>query len=239
MIVKQSPGFIVQIRKLLSILGVLISGAQYWIKTKMLDAKNVLLLRPKFFVLPSVAIKKEIGEAQASVSKTKSKSKLILVCDSEQTTYQDSAYHPIPLPMKKKPRTVKAKGQKKTASIIEILKKTADKTIDSVVFIQVFAESKLPIKALPISTVTSIACFFSYILNAPCPKGVVIQEPLLETTRLGLQQSMTTAKGKWKMTVDPSTEEDEHFTPISYVYTQIDMHIEELNDFAAKEINFF
>lgn len=52
-----------------------------------------------------------------------------------------------------------------------------------VLVIQVFAEYKQPIKALPNSAVPFSARSFSHVLIAPRPNGVVIRDPLPETTR--------------------------------------------------------
>lgn len=71
MVVKHSSGFAMQINKMLIVLGAPISTSQDQSKTKMLDAENVLALRPKIYVLYAASIKKEIGEAQASTTKKK------------------------------------------------------------------------------------------------------------------------------------------------------------------------
>lgn len=66
-----------------SILGVSVSAAQDWTKTKMLDAANVLAIHPKIFVLTGATIKKELGEAHASATNVKSKRKLFLSNNSK------------------------------------------------------------------------------------------------------------------------------------------------------------
>lgn len=52
---------------------------------------------------------KKIGEGQASPTKKKSKKKLILASDFEQTASGGSVVLPITLPMEKKPGTIKVK----------------------------------------------------------------------------------------------------------------------------------
>lgn len=60
MIVKHSTSFVIQISKMFSILGVLVSTAQDWNKTKMLDTKNALPLRSNISVLLAAAIKRSL-----------------------------------------------------------------------------------------------------------------------------------------------------------------------------------
>lgn len=115
MIIKHSIGFVFQISKMFSVMGVLVSADQDWTKMKMLDAENVLNLRPKISVLLLSSIKKELGEAQASSTKSKSKRKLILVSEFEQTTSEGSASHLILSPQRTSP------GPSKLNSITKLL----------------------------------------------------------------------------------------------------------------------
>lgn len=118
--------------------------------------------------LPSASIKKELGEALATVTKAKSNRKLILVSNSEQTTYEGVAHH-IHIPTKKKLRTLKIKGENKNVSVVAI----SLKATDSVPISQVFVESVPPIVAVPISAVPGVSR----------TKGVVFRDPLPKTTK--------------------------------------------------------
>lgn len=72
----------------------------------MMDAVNVIVLRPKVFVLPLATVKKELGETLASTTNENFyffKKKVILPSDYEQTTSEGSASQPLTLPRKKKP----------------------------------------------------------------------------------------------------------------------------------------
>lgn len=68
---------------------------------------------------------------------------------------------------------------------------------------------------------------------------MVIQDSMLETTRLGLDRPSAYEKGKCKMIVDPIIEEDDDSVPKYSIQTQIDLHIEEIHNFYDQEINFF
>lgn len=74
----QSTGFAVQLSKLFVVLGAFVYAAKYLSRKKMLDAANVLALRPKVSAIPTAAVKNELGEAQASLTKKKPKRKLVL-----------------------------------------------------------------------------------------------------------------------------------------------------------------
>lgn len=120
----------------------------------MLDATDVLALRPKISILSVAAIKNELVEAQASAIKEKSKRNLTLLSDSEQTTFDGSATQPISFHLNNKPRSVKVKEQKKTVSVTALVTKITSGTTESVLVFQVFDKLE-PIKAMPISAVPS------------------------------------------------------------------------------------
>lgn len=103
---------------------------------------------------------------------------MILLSGSEQNTSEEFVAQPITLSIKKKSRIVKAKGQKKTVSIVEIFMKIDGGTSDSISVLQVFTESEQPIKALHITYVPFRFGSSSKVLQALCLTGVIIREPL-------------------------------------------------------------
>lgn len=63
-----------------------------------------------------------------------------------------------------------------------------------------------------------------HMLQVPLStKGVVIHDPLPETTQTGLQKHLPTKKGKWNMVDDPSFDEDTDTSPKKIVHTQIEL----------------
>lgn len=123
----------------------------------MLEAANVLALHPKITVLP-------------------------VASDYEQNTSEGSAAQPIYFSLKKKPRSDKVKQQNNTTSITALVTKLTSRTTESVPVFQVFAESEQPIKVLHILAIPSTAGSPSHQIHVPRLKGVVLRDPLPETT---------------------------------------------------------
>lgn len=61
---KRSTEFCVQLNKSFNVLDMPVSAAQDLSKTKMLDARNVLGLHPKVYVVPLATLKIQLGESK-------------------------------------------------------------------------------------------------------------------------------------------------------------------------------
>ncbi|XP_075520578.1 uncharacterized protein LOC142553917 [Primulina tabacum] len=232
MVVRKSSGFAVQISAMLKDAGFASTSDQDATSVTMIDAANVLALRPKPTVAEFVALKKEIGETASEVQKPQrkiSKKRVIISTDSDKTASEESAADvqpPIPTPAKKKPRT-----------ILKIKKTTALSEIEKVPIRQIFPEVVPSVRSITSATAQATAS----ILAPPTAfvfkpsSGIVIRESTSGSSAFRpIVPISSSDKCKGKMVEEPPI-----FGHKTTVTTGVDLHLAEIETSANDDMNFF